>query len=186
VQHQSEFKVHFGRLKVGKHEFDFEVNDSFFAPYEYSLVKKGKIQVHLSLEKQSEMFFSLLFTFDGVIELECHRCLDAIEFPLSGTERTLVKLDSQVAHSDDDDANLILLPTDTYEIDLSPVIYEFINLSLPLRQVCEIVNKDCNPDMVKMIDGVVDQSEAEKLAKETENQDNSPWDALKNLKIDEE
>jgi uncharacterized metal-binding protein YceD (DUF177 family) len=168
-----EYIINFGNLKLGKHEFEFDIDEKFFSEFEYSLVKSGQLKVILTLEKQTETFFTLYFDLNGFIDLECDRCLDTFQFPVSSHHRILVKLDAKESGSNDE---LVFLGPEDYQIDVSPYIYEFINLSLPLRRVCEEVGKKCNPEMLAYLHKVNDK-------KEDEDEIADPrWKALKNIK----
>ncbi len=171
-----EYNINFGNLKLGKHNFEFTADDAFFSLFEYSLVKKGNVAVTLVLEKQRETLLILNFTLKGNITMECDRCLDEFNFPVNSENRLLVKLDAKQEGNDDD---LIFLSLDAYQIDVSPFIYEFINLSLPLKRVCESGGKTCNPNMIEYLDHVNEQ--------ENDNPDDNidpRWEGLKRINKD--
>ena len=50
-----QFSVPFTGLKIGKHQFDFEIDNSFFDAFEYSLLKKGNLKAEVELDKQETM-----------------------------------------------------------------------------------------------------------------------------------
>jgi len=52
-----QYSIPFTGLKLGVHNFEFEVNDAFFGEFEYSLVKSGSLKVELELDKQETMMF---------------------------------------------------------------------------------------------------------------------------------
>ncbi|RYD82344.1 MAG: DUF177 domain-containing protein, partial [Sphingobacteriales bacterium] len=147
---------------------------NFFSFFEYSLVKKGDVNVDLQLEKQRETLLILDFTLKGNIKLECDRCLDEFPYPVNTKNRLIVKLD---AKNEGDDDELIFLSPETYMLDVSLYIYEFINLSLPLKKVCEEGGKTCNENMIDYLDHVNEQDENE------ENID-PRWEGLKNINKD--
>ncbi len=156
VKALKDYIVNFGKLKPGKHEFEFTIDDNFYKEFEYSLVKNGKVDLLLTLEKQSETFLILNFEFDGYIKLECDRCLDEFDYPIHSNKKLYVKL---VGDGDEDDTDeMIILADDAYEIDLSTIIYEFINLELPLHKTCEDGGKKCNPDMMNYLGHVNDEN----------------------------
>src|SRR5207244_6811862 len=99
VNRLKEYSINFGNLKIGKHLYDFEVDDSFFEEFEFSLVKHGKADVRLMIDKQKETF--LIFTFDikGGLNLDCDRCLDEFEMPFESQNRLIVKLEGKKQES---------------------------------------------------------------------------------------
>jgi uncharacterized metal-binding protein YceD (DUF177 family) len=168
-----EYLINFGNLKQGKHEYDFTVDEKFFGEFEYSLVKNGNVKVLLILEKQNENLLILNFNYNGTIDITCDRCLDEFSMPVDSEQRLIVKLDSKEQASDDDE--IIFLPAEAYELDISPFIYEYINLSIPLKKVCSEAGKDCNPNMIQYIDGVNNHSQEDTTV-------DPRWEGLKNLK----
>lgn len=51
---KSIFEIPFVGLKVGVHEFDFEIDDKFFESLPYSLIERGSLKAFLSLEKKRD------------------------------------------------------------------------------------------------------------------------------------
>ena len=155
-----DYIINFGKLKPGKHEFEFTIGEDFYKEFEYSLVKKGNVNLHVTLDKQKETLLVFDFEFDGYIKLECDRCLDEFDYPVHSKKRLYVKLEDEHNEKDDDD-ELTFLVADAYEIDLSRYIYEFINLELPLHKTCDLGGKECNPAMLNAL-GHVNDNEKEK------------------------
>ena len=63
MEKTTNFKVQFSGLKLGKHTFEFVVDDTFFEKLEYSPIDKGEIDVTVELEKKASMLildFNLL------------------------------------------------------------------------------------------------------------------------------
>ena len=75
------FSIPFIGLKVGLHQLKFEVDDSFFAEYENSLVKQGELTVTLDLDKRSHMA-GLDFSLEGTVITDCDRCMEDINLPI--------------------------------------------------------------------------------------------------------
>ena len=50
------FSIEFGKLKFGKHDFNFEINDEFFDSIPESLIKEGKLNTSLVFDKQEHLF----------------------------------------------------------------------------------------------------------------------------------
>jgi uncharacterized metal-binding protein YceD (DUF177 family) len=174
VKQLREYNINFGNLKLGKHNYEFTVDDNFFTFFEYSLVKKGKVAVELVLEKQKETLLILHFKLKGNITFECDRCLDEFNYPINSEHTLLVKLDAKNEGNDDD---LIFLSPETYQLDVSPYIYEYITLNVPLKRVCETGNKTCNQHMINYLNHVNEQD------KDDTNID-PRWEGLKNINKD--
>ena len=165
----NDFAIPFKGLSLGNHSFDFDVNDTFFEHFEYSEIKKGKVSVEVSLERQERMLV-FWFIIQGSVEVTCDRCLDVFDHPINGREQLIVKFGHERMEESDD---VLVIPHTDYQIDLATIIYEFINLLLPIRHV-HPMNKDgeyaCDPDVTKFITETPAHEETDPR-----------WDALRRL-----
>jgi uncharacterized protein len=171
-----QFSIPFTGLKLGKHQFEFEIDNSFFDAFEYSLVKKGDLKVLVELDKQETMLI-LQFKIDGTIELDCDKCLSFFNAPISISERQIVKFAEDDLESDD--LEIIMLNKKESEIDISEMMYEFITVSVPYIKVCEEDGNgtQCDQEMIARLESL---SIANK--EEQETNDDPRWAALKKLK----
>jgi uncharacterized protein len=62
---RTKYDVEFRGLAEGLHEFEFEVQDTFFEHFEQAMVNKGDVQVKVKLEKRSS-FIKLYFNNKGL------------------------------------------------------------------------------------------------------------------------
>jgi uncharacterized metal-binding protein YceD (DUF177 family) len=172
-----QFSIPFTGLKIGKHQFEFEIDNSFFDAFEYSLVKKGNLKALVELDKQETMLI-LHFEIEGTIELDCDKCLSLFNAPIKIQERQIVKFAEDKLESDD--LEIIVLNKKESEIDVSEIIYEFINVSVPYVKVCEENGEgvQCDQEMIARLErlSVGTQEEEEKT------NDDPRWAALKKLK----
>ncbi|MES2828216.1 MAG: DUF177 domain-containing protein [Bacteroidota bacterium] len=172
-----QFSIPFTGLKIGKHQFDFEIDNSFFDAYEYSLVKKGNLKAEVELDKQETMLL-LQFQIDGTIVLDCDKCLAEFNSPISVRERQIVKFVEDELESDD--LEIIMLNKKESELNIADLLYEFITVSVPYIKICE-QNGDgqrCDQEMIARLESLAvgAKEEEEKLS------DDPRWAALKKLK----
>lgn len=168
------YRINFQGLSEGLHEFEFDVDNLFFDSIEYSEIKKGNLKVKVLLNKKST-FLELDFQIEGIIELNCDRCLDEYNQPINYNGKLFVKF----SESEDDLAeNIISLLPSEYEFDISHYIYESINLSIPLKRVHPDDENDdvtCNPEMLERLNYYIIEDPTDK--------DIDPrWEKLRNLK----
>lgn len=164
-----EFEIHFNRLPIGDNSFDYIIDNEFFGNFEYSLIKKANIKVHVNLDRQNN-FLQLTFKGEGFVVVPCDRCCDEFEQPVSFSENLTVKF-SDYAESDDDD--LIYLPENAQTINITEYLYMFANLALPLRAIHpqnEKGEETCNPEALEL------------LEKYSTQKKESQWDALNEIK----
>jgi uncharacterized protein len=172
VKSNRQFVIPFKGLKVGRHDFHFEIDDAFFDDYQGSEIKKGKISVAIDLIKRENM---LEFDFDisGDIMVTCDRCLEEFLLPIEYQTKLFVKFSESSEEQTDE---IILLSYNETEIDLSQYIYEYIHLSLPYRKVHPNDKKGkslCNKEMIKKLE--------EYAIRESKQNTNPEWDHLKDL-----
>ena len=166
------FKIPFKGLKVGKHDFDFDTDDSFFADFESSEISKGKVHAHVLLDKKTTML-ELQFELKGVVTITCDRCLEEFEMPIEYETSMYVKFGEETEEQTDE---ILVLSQNEFELDVSQYIYEYIHLSLPHRKVHPTNARGkstCNKEMLKKLD--------EYLVRGNDGETDPRWNELKNL-----
>lgn len=170
-----QFSIPFTGLKLGKHEFDFDIDKSFFDAFEHSLVKDGALKAKIDLERQENMLI-LNFHVDGTIKLNCDKCLADFDYPIEVNDRQIVKFAEDV-EEEIDELEIIILPRRETAIDVSELLYEFITVAVPFTSKCEQAGKNCDEEMLDTLDKLSAGSD------EQEQIDEDPrWAALKKLK----
>ena len=167
-----EYHIQFVALELGNHQFEFEVNDSFFEHFEFSQIQHGKVQVTVELEKLERMMVYKI-SLQGEVLVTCDRCTNEFYYQLSDNQKLIVKLGSEYVEESED---VVVIPESEYKFDLSPYIYEFIHLALPARLLHpddEDGNSTCDPDMLKRLQKL---APAEAI--------DPRWEALKKLNND--
>lgn len=171
------YSIHFKGLKVGKHSFNFEVDETFFENFEEGEIKQGKLEVTVKLNKQSQML-DLKISIIGFVETVCDRCLDNFNLPISFSGSLYVKFGDEKAEEGDE---IIILTPDESELNLAQYIYESICLSIPLQRYHGVNGSDqtCNKEMIKKLKNHLANS-----TKKEESTDLDPrWDKLKDIKL---
>lgn len=172
-----QYEIAFVGLRPGVHEFDFEIDDRFFRLFEGSLVRKGKLKVHMTFDKGLS-FFLLHFAINGSVQLDCDRCAADLNFPVDSNYPIVVKFDEHSDEEKDDSmADVIYINRGDSHLDVSQLIYEFINLSIPFNHVtCDNLTgqKPCNQDILKRINQIPEKKEITKDPR---------WDNLSKIKF---
>ena len=170
-----QFSIPFTGLKLGKHQFEYEIDKSFFDAFEYSLVKDGALKAMVELDKQETMLI-LHFDIEGTIQLNCDKCLSEFSQTIEIKERQIVKFAEDNLESDD--LEIIVLSKKESELDISELIYEFITVAVPYINKCEQVGKECDQEMIATLAKLASGN----TEKEEEQSDDPRWEALKKLK----
>ncbi len=171
------YSIHFKGLKVGKHTFNFEVDNAFFEAFEESEIKHGKLNVDVKLNKQNQMI-DLNIAINGTVEVTCDRCLEEFDIPISYEGALYVKFSETRS---EEDSEIIILSTDDSEINISQYIYESICLSLPIQRYHGMkgTKSKCNKEMLAKL-----KSLSVKTAKKEDNDEIDPrWSKLKDIEL---
>ena len=146
---RNDFKVNYGSLKEGKHRFDYTLTDDFFALVDQDLIKKGKVDVLLQLEK-FERHLTLDFQLNGWVSKMCDVCLSDLQYPVKSEQSLHVKItDKEIEEQPD----IISVSENEYELDLVSHMFDYVALSLPMKIVCKdsLNRKECDPEVLKML-----------------------------------
>jgi len=173
MKHLKEFKIPFIGLKQGSHLFEFDIDNTFFENFGFDEYLESNISVDVDFLKKPTLF-ELTFTIKGSVKVICDISLEPYNQEIESTYSLIVKFGEE--YNDEND-EILIIPHEAYEVDLSQFIYEFIVLSVP--------NKRIHP---KVIDGSLD-SETIKRLKDLEIKEEATatdtvdprWDKLKDL-----
>ena len=64
-----DYTIPFVGLKLGKHQFEYEIDNEFFEHFEYDEFNGANVKVDLTLEKKTTML-ELTFKASGTVNLE--------------------------------------------------------------------------------------------------------------------
>ena len=170
-----QFNIPFIGLKQGKHLFDYEIDNTFFEAFGFNDFNSSKLEITLVFDKKST-FFELNLRVNGFVNVDCDTSLEPYEQEIKGNMPLVVNFGTE--YNDDND-EMIIIPHEYHEINISQFIYELVILSVPTKKV--------HP---KVLDGTM-SSEALTKLKELEIKENKSstkeddidprWDKLKSL-----
>lgn len=168
-----EFLIPFVGLKLGKHRFDYQINNTFFQEFEYHQFEGVDVKVDLVLEKK-QTILELTFKHSGTVNVPCDLTGEFFDLPVKGKLNLVVQFGEEY---NDDNEELLILPHGEYQINVAQYIYEMIILSVPVKRIHTGVK-----------DGSIDISNYEKYItyeqpkEEKEQEETDPrWAKLKDL-----
>lgn len=164
-----QFIIQYDGLKLGSHDFQFDINEKFFEELNYPEITKGNFHVDLLLEKHSTMMV-LNFKIKGSTLLTCDRCNQEFDFNFETEQKLIVKFGEVESEESDE---IIVIPNNRIDFDIAQFIYEYIILSIPQRILHD--EKDCDPEVLKFLNRNSTKEEPRK--RETDPR----WDILKKL-----
>jgi len=177
--YRREFEIAFVGLKPGIHEYDYEIGDKFFEPYQQQDFRNCHATVKLNLDKKTG-FLLLKFEIGGSLETNCDRCGNNLKIDLWDEFNIVVKMvdDPEQMNDQEEDPDVYYISRTESHINVSDWIYEFINLSIPMQKICGFDNADgpqCNPAALKILKKMEPEVEKEK-------KDNPIWKGLEKFK----
>ncbi|MDG2432968.1 DUF177 domain-containing protein [Flavobacterium sp.] len=177
-----DYLIPFIGLKLGKHHFEYQINNAFFEIFDYNEYENSDIKVNVVLEKKSTML-ELSFSHKGIINVPCDMTGEDFDLPIKGKMKVIVRFGEEF---NNDNEELLILPFGEFEINVSQYIYEMIVLSVPLRRVHPGVQdgslKTKALDKLNEL-AVTELKQQDNKDKKEENID-PRWDKLKQLLTD--
>ncbi len=160
-----EFEIAYVGLKPGLHNYKYEITDSFFKNFAEQEFSNAQLTVNLTIDKKTDTFL-LKMDVDGVLTTVCDRCCEDMQLRIWDDYTMVVKLvdTEDVTKLDDMDPEIIHFSRSESIMDVSPWIYEFIILSLPIQRIHdddENGKSTCNPEILKLITTVSESTETE-------------------------
>ncbi|SFB10284.1 Uncharacterized metal-binding protein YceD, DUF177 family [Flavobacterium swingsii] len=182
----NEFLIPFIGLKLGKHQFEYQISKAFFEHFEFDEFESANIKVNIVLEKKNTML-ELNFKHSGTINVPCDLTSEDFDLPIKGSLKLIVRFGETF---NDENEDLLILPIGEHQIDVAQYIYEMVVLSIPLKKTHPGI-KDGTLETkalskLKEI-SVTEQTLEEKVQEETEikAENTDPrWDKLKTLLTD--
>lgn len=172
-QLKKKYSIAFAGLKLGKHNFEYEVTDAFFDGIEHSLINKATVAAALILDKHENMLI-LEFNLKGFVSVECDRCLEYFNLPVTGEQKLIVKLDGDAPSAADDE--IVSIPRNESVLNIAPYLYEYISLMVPLKKTHATI-KECNQETIAVLNRLSATAGQKKEKEEVDPR----WNALKGL-----
>jgi uncharacterized metal-binding protein YceD (DUF177 family) len=172
------FEIAFVGLKPGVHEFNYELDDTFFAEKGAEDFADANANVKLSLEKNTG-FMLLKFEVGGKAVVSCDRCGNPLKMDLWDEFNMLVKMvdNPDEMNRQEEDPDVFYISRTESHLNVSDWIYEFVMLSVPMQRMCpedEIGGPQCNKEVLQKL--------KEMEVKVTDHNANNLWKGLDKFK----
>lgn len=170
-----EYTIPFVGLKQGIHQFEYEIDNTFFEHFEYDEFNASAVKIDLDFNKKTTML-ELEFKASGTVNVNCDLTNEPFDLSIENEFFLVVKFGEEY---NDENEELLILPHGDYEVNVQQYIYELIVLAMPPKRVHPGVE-----------DGTLESDILEKLEElspkentiENDNEETDPrWDKLKNL-----
>jgi uncharacterized metal-binding protein YceD (DUF177 family) len=177
-----EYLIPFVGLKLGKHKFEYQINNAFFEIFDYNEFQNSNIKVNVVIEKKSTML-EITFKHVGTINVPCDLTSEDFDMPIKGSMKLIVRFGDAFNNENEE---LLILPFGEFEIDVSQYIYETIVLSVPLRRVHPGIKDGSlkTEALTKLKELTIKEQKKENKKEDKEENIDPRWDKLKQLLTD--
>jgi uncharacterized metal-binding protein YceD (DUF177 family) len=177
MSQRREYEIAFVGLKPGTHQYEYRVDDKFFAPYGDQDFTNCHANIKLLLDKKNG-FMQLKFDVDGTTDVVCDKCGNSLPMQLWDEFNIIVKIvdEPEVMNEQEEDPDVYYISRGESHLHLSDWIYEFINLSIPLQKMCkesEMGGPKCNTEVLAKL---------KQMEQEIQKSSNPLWKGLDQFK----
>ena len=161
-------KVSIQNLKQGLSSFSEKISSDFIDK-QYSHYYPNDLNVSVELDK-IERDFRLQIEIKSIARFECDRCLNEYDSQIDLHQEQIYKTGAAVQDTSED---IIMLPVDALEIDITDILNEMLILNHPIKMLCK---EDCFgicPDCGTNLN--------ENKCQCNENHTDARWDELRKL-----
>ena len=172
------YAIQFVGLKVGKHHFDYQIDNTFFKTFDFEEFNDANLKVNLLLEKKSTLL-ELTFSVDGLVNVNCDITNEPYNQHIEDTFRLVVKFGEDY---NDDNEEILIIPHGEYQINVAQYIYELVVLAVPAKKVHPgIEDGSLDSDILKKLEEL---SPKDTTIEKTRDETDPRWDTLKKLLTD--
>lgn len=181
---KDEFIIPLNGLKPGRTSFSWHVGKEFFRRFENTEIIDADIVADVVAEK-SGSYLGVDCSLSGTLTVPCDRCLEDVVLPVDAKALLSVKFGAEPVSEEEitvtDEREIVYLPEDGADMDLSQTVYDYACLSLPMQRVHE--EGKCNPEALRYLSGG-EEKRVEDRKTEENNDTYNPFAVLKGLKLD--
>lgn len=175
-----EFTIPFVGLKVGEHQFDFEISKSFFENFEYEEFNDVDIKLDVLLVKKATLL-EFTLSYNGDVNVNCDLTNEPYNQKVLGEYHFVVKFGELY---NDEYEDLLIIPHGSYEVNIQQYIYESIVLAMPTRRIHPgIEDGTLKSEILTKLEELRPKQSNENTESEGDTTD-PRWDKLKNLLTD--
>lgn len=175
----NEYLIPFIGLKIGKHQFEYQIDKTFFDQFDYDDFENANVKVELVLEKKNVML-ELHFKHKGSVYVPCDLTGEMFDLPIKGNLRIVVQFGEEFNNENEE---LLILPHGEHQVDVSQYIYEMIALSVPVKRIHPgIKDGTLNTEALDKLNELKVSEVKEEI--EEEKEIDPRWDKLKQLLTD--
>ena len=175
------YDIQFVGLKLGKHIYGYEINQTFFEYFEFNEFNTINVNLNIRLEKKTTLL-ELNFSGNGSVNINCDVSNEPYDQLINFNFNLVVKFGQEYNNEND---SILIIPHGSYKINIAQYIYELIVLSIPQKRIHPgVEDGTLNSEILRKLE---DLSPNADLKGESSSNDVDPrWNKLKKLLTDKE
>ena len=175
------YDIQFVGLKLGKHIYDYEINQTFFEYFEFDEFNTINVNLNIHLEKKTTLL-ELNFFGNGSVNINCDVSNEPYDQPINFNFNLVVKFGQEYNNEND---SILIIPHGSYEINIAQYIYELIVLSIPQKRIHPgVEDGTLNSEILRKLEDL--SPNADLKAERSSNDVDPRWNKLKKLLTDKE
>lgn len=172
-----DFNIVFSGLKLGTHHFNYQLDQKFFDLFDFTEMGEPNLTIDLEFLKKNNML-ELDFALKGSFTAICDVTGEPFNLPISDTFHLVVKFGAEF---NDENEEVLILPFETYEVNIAQYLYELAVLAIPTKRVHpDVESGKADSEALEILDKYRVDKEPEE-GDEKENETDPRWDKLKDL-----
>ena len=175
------YDIQFVGLKLGKHIYDYEINQTFFEYFEFNEFNTINVNLNIHLEKKTTLL-ELNFSGNGSVNINCDVSNEPYDQLINFNFNLVVKFGQEYNNEND---SILIIPHGSYEINIAQYIYELIVLSIPQKRIHPgVEDGTLNSEILRKLEDL--SPNADLKAENSSNDVDPRWNKLKKLLTDKE
>ena len=175
------YDIQFVGLKLGKHIYDYEINQTFFEYFEFDEFNTINVNLNIHLEKKTTLL-ELNFFGNGSVNINCDVSNEPYDQPINFNFNLVVKFGQEYNNEND---SILIIPHGSYEINIAQYIYELTVLSIPQKRIHPgVEDGTLNSEILRKLEDLSPNADLE--AKNSGDGVDPRWSKLKKLLTDKE
>ncbi|MEX0362325.1 MAG: DUF177 domain-containing protein [Allomuricauda sp.] len=171
-----EFFIPFSGLKLGKHTFEYKIDNTFFESFEYQEFNDAAIALTAILDKMNNMM-ELELEAEGTVNVDCDLTGEPFDLPIASHLKLVIKFGEEYNNENDE---ILIIPHGEYRINIAQYVYEMLVLAVPPKRVHPGVE---DGSLKSEILDKLEELQPKEIKEESDKTD-PRWDDLKKLLTD--
>jgi uncharacterized metal-binding protein YceD (DUF177 family) len=173
-----EYTIKFVGLKLGLHNFEYQIDNKFFEHFEYNEFNDANVTVTVTLNKKTTLL-EFHFEASGTVNVNCDLTNEPYDQSISNAFDLVVKFGDEY---NDENEEILIVPHGEYEINTAQYLYELMVLAVPSKRIHPgVEDGTLNSEILEKLEELSPKGDIEK----DDNEDIDPrWNTLKKLLTD--